>query len=367
VQTTAAEREQFCESLRLFFGQHSPESEVRRLIEDPVGYDPAVWRQLSEQLGLPAILIGEEHGGQGLSLVEFTVALEEAGRVLLCAPLFSSAGLATTALLRAAPGDEARALLADLAAGSAIAALGVEDEPGRAVAAARGSGGWSLSGAKTRVLDGQAADVLLVTAGTGSGTGLFAVRTAAPGVSRQDLAVLDLTQRQARVSLDQAPATMLDPDFGRSLAATLDTAAVLASAELLGVAQRSLDIAAEYALSRRQFDVLIGSFQAIKHMLADSLASVEQMRAAVAVAASAAADSGTPSAELSEIVSVTKAYCSQAAPKVVETLIQVLGGIGYTWEHPAHLYLRRAQTLAMMFGSPADHRRRLATLLGLTA
>jgi alkylation response protein AidB-like acyl-CoA dehydrogenase len=364
-QTTAAEREQFRASLRLFFGEHSPQSEVRRLTEDPAGYDPSVWRRLSEQLGLPAILVPEEYGGQGLSLVEFAVVLEEAGRALLCAPLFSSAGLATTALLSAAPGDEAGALLADLAVGHVIAALGVEDEPGRMVGATQGSGGWSLSGVKTRVLDGLAADVLLVTAGTSSGTGLFAVRMPAPGVSRQDLAVLDLTRRQVLVSLDQTPATMLDPDYGRSLPTTLDTAAVLASAELLGVAQRSLDIAVEYALSRRQFGALIGSFQAIKHTLADSLASVEQMRAAVATAASAAADGGTQSAQLSEIVSVTKAYCSQAAPKVVETLIQVLGGIGYTWEHPAHLYLRRARTLAMMFGSPADHRRRLATLLGL--
>jgi alkylation response protein AidB-like acyl-CoA dehydrogenase len=365
VHTTAAEREQFRASLRLFFGEYSSESEVRRLMEDPAGYDPSVWRRLSDQLGLPAILVPEEYGGQGLSLVEFAVVLEEAGRALLCAPLFSSAGLATTALLNAAPGDEAGALLADLAAGHVIAALCVEDEPGRVVGAAQGPAGWSLSGVKTRVLGGLAADVLLVTAETGSGTGLFAVRMPAPGVSRQDLAVLDLTRRQSLVSLDQAPATMLEPDFGRSLAATLDTAAVLASAELLGVARRSLDIAVEYALSRHQFGALIGSFQAVKHLLADSLASVEQMRAAVATATSAAADGGTQSAELSEIVSVTKAYCSQAAPKVVETLIQVLGGIGYTWEHPAHLYLRRARTLAMTFGSPADHRRRLATLLGL--
>jgi alkylation response protein AidB-like acyl-CoA dehydrogenase len=366
MQTTAAEREQFRQSLRLFLQKSSPESEVRRLIEDPAGYDPAVWKQLSEVLSLSAILVPEQYGGQGLSLAELATVFEEAGRALLCAPLFSAA-LATTALLHAAPGDAVGQLLRELGAGATIAAIGIDDEPGRAVTATRGSGGWVLSGAKTRVLDGQIADVVLLTADTGSGVGLYAVRATAPGISRQGLATLDLTRRQVRVDLDGAPATMLDADFGRSLAVTLDSAAVLASAELLGVAQRSLDIAVEYALSRRQFDAPIGSFQAIKHMLADSLASVERMRAAVSEAASAASDTAVPPAELSEIVSVTKAYCSQAGPKVVETLIQVLGGIGYTWEHPAHLYLRRAQTLAMMYGTPAEHRHRLAVLLGLVA
>ena len=365
MQTTAAEREQFRQSLRLFLQQRSPESEVRRLIEDPVGYDQAVWAQMSEQLGLPGILVPEEHGGQGLSVVELAIALEEAGRALLCAPLLSSAALATTALLRTAGGDAVGELLEELASGQVIAALAVDEEIGQAVTAARDHSGWRLSGTKTWVLDGQAADVLLVTAATGSGTGLFAVPGTAPGLSRQDLAVLDLTRRQSRVRLDQASATMLDPDFGWSLEGMLDIAAVMASAELVGIAQRSLDLAVEHALSRHQFGVPIGSFQAVKHMLADSLASVEHMRAAVATAASAAADPATPPAELAEAVSVTKAYCSHAGPKVVETLIQVLGGIGYTWEHPAHLYLRRAQTLAIMFGALADHRRRLALSFGL--
>jgi alkylation response protein AidB-like acyl-CoA dehydrogenase len=357
MKTTTAERDEFAAGIRTFLQQNAPESEVRRLIEEPTGFDPGLWRRLVDQFELPSILIDEQRGGQGLSTAELAVALSEAGRALLAGPVLSSCGVATAALLLAESSPAVDGLLRELAGGTTVAVLADADMPDAPVTATQ-TDEWTLSGAKTRVLDGQLAGQFLVTASIGESVGLFAV--AAEGVRITPLTVLDLTRRQVRVDLDRAPATLLDPDF--ALDSTLPIAAILASAELLGVCERGLELAVEYAKNREQFGVPIGSFQAIKHLLADSFASVEQMRAAVASAAEAASDAA---ADLDEISSVVKAYCSQAGPKVIETLIQVLGGIGYTWEHPAHLYLRRARTLSVLYGDAAAHRRRLATRFGL--
>jgi alkylation response protein AidB-like acyl-CoA dehydrogenase len=366
MQTTSAEREQFRQGIRAFLQQHSSEGDVRSLMEEPVGYDRTTWTQLAEQLGLPAVLVPETVGGQGLSLAEMAVVVAETGRSLLCAPVFSSSAVATTALLQASSGSGVNGILTSLAAGSSIAVLGAEDAEANPVTATREAGEWQLSGSKTRVLDGQIADLLLVTAAIGESIGLFVVPTSVVGVTRSALSVLDRTRKQSRVTFADASAILLDDDFAAGLARTLDLAAILAAAELLGVADRSLELAVDYALNREQFGVVIGSFQAIKHLLADSLAGVEQMRAAVGAAAELAADDVSDQ-ELAEMASVVKAYCSQTGPKVVETLIQVLGGIGYTWEHPAHLYLRRARSLQMLYGDHAFHRRRLAAQFGLMA
>jgi alkylation response protein AidB-like acyl-CoA dehydrogenase len=364
MQTTPAERQQFREGIRAFLEQHSSEADVRRLMEEPVGYDRTTWTQVAEQLGLPAVLVPEAVGGQGLSFVEMAVVVAETGRSLLCAPVFSSA-VATTALLQASSGPGVNGILSSLAAGSSIAVLAVDDADPSPVTATRQAGQWHLSGSKTRVLDGQIADLLLVTASIGESIGLFVVPNSVGGVTHTALSVLDRTRKQSRVTFTDASAILLDDDFAAGLARTLDIAAILAAAELLGVADRSLELAVDYALNREQFGVVIGSFQAIKHLLADSLAGVEQMRAAVGAAAELASDDVSDRV-LAEMASVVKAYCSQTGPKVVETLIQVLGGIGYTWEHPAHLYLRRARSLQMVYGDAAFHRRRLAAQFGLT-
>lgn len=364
MQTTAADREQFRKGIRSFLEQRSSEAEVRRLIEDPLGYDPSVWAQLSDQLGLPGVLISDADGGQGLSYVELAVALEEAGRTLSSAPLLSSSALATTALLLAGGSDQSE-LLTSLASGSLIATVALDDVVGSAVQAAETGSGWQLTGAKTRVLDGQAATQFLVTAAHGVGVGLFAVAADAASLSRTELKVLDLTRRQSRLDFAATPARLVAADYTAALTRFEAIAAILVSAEMLGVAARSLEIAVEYALTREQFGSKIGSFQAIKHLLADQLASVEQMRAAVTSGVRTASSDTATEQDLAEVASVVKAFSSEFGPRVVESLIQVLGGIGYTWEHPAHLYLRRARTLGVLFGDAAQHRRRLAVQFGL--
>jgi alkylation response protein AidB-like acyl-CoA dehydrogenase len=368
MQTTAADREQFRKGIRSFLEQRSAEAEVRRLIEDPLGYDPSVWAQLSDQLGLPGVLIAEADGGQGLSYVELALALEESGRTLLSAPLLSSSALATAALLIVEAPDTGD-VLGKLASGSLIATVAIDDVAGAPVQAAEHAageaGGWQLTGAKTRVLDGQLAGLFLVTASHGSGTGLFAVSADATGLTRTELKVLDLTRRQSRLDFDGTPARLIAADFGAGLRRFESIAAILVSAEILGAAARALEIAVEYAQTREQFGAKIGSFQAIKHLLADQLASVEQMRAAVTSGVRTASSDTATDADLTEVASVVKAYCSEFGPVVVESLIQVLGGIGYTWEHPAHLYLRRVRTLGVLYGDAAQHRRQLAVLFGL--
>ncbi|MGX7680179.1 acyl-CoA dehydrogenase family protein [Jatrophihabitans sp. DSM 45814] len=369
--TSQSEREEFRRSVRAFLELRSSEAEVRRLIPDDLGYDPEVWKQLSDQLELPGLLVPEEYGGQGFSPIEAAVVLEESGRTLLSSPFFASSVLATWALLNARPesGQQRSALVAStlsaLADGSTIATLALDeqsDERAAATKAVQRDSSWRISGVKTRVFDGHAADLLLVTAELEDGrVGLFLVERGAPGVSVSALTPLDLTRRQSKIEFSDTPAECIDDDFRGGLAATLDFGAIAASAELLGVASRALEIAVDYALTREQFGRPIGSFQAIKHLLAESLATVEQMRAAVYTAA------GQSPETFGEVSSVVKAYASDSGPRVAETLIQVLGGIGYTWEHVAHLYLRRAKSLEYLFGTAAEHRARLAIELGLVS
>ncbi|AXI76293.1 acyl-CoA dehydrogenase family protein [Peterkaempfera bronchialis] len=361
--TTSDEREEFRRAVRGFLAQASTEDEVRRLMADPVGYDRGTWQRLTGELGLSALLVPESAGGQGLTPVEMAVVLEETGRSLLCAPAFSSAAVATLAL-RCADRSLTGPVLSGLAAGSTLATLASDQVPGRAVTAAEAPGGWRLSGAVTHVLDAHIADLLLVPVTADGRVRLFAVGTGTEAVEVHRLSVLDLTRKQFRVDLSAAPAQLLDDDFGAGLEAALDGAAILASAELLGAAGRCLELAVAYALEREQFGRPIGTFQAVKHLLADCLSAVEQMRAAVGAAAEFAGPESDP-AERAEIASVVKSYCSEAAPRVAETLIQVLGGIGFTWEHPAHLYLRRIKSLEMMYGNAARHRARLARTLEL--
>lgn len=351
--TTSSDREEFRAGLRAFLQAQSSETDVRALIESATGYDPAVWEKLSSQLGVPAVLVPASAGGQGLSYVELAVALEESGRALLTAPVLSSSGVATTALRLARTSPEVQALLGEMATGELIGTLAIPT-PGGSLSV----DGDAVSGSAGIVMDGQIADRFLVLARDC----LFSIPAENAGVRLEPIASLDITRRQQRLELDGAKATLLDRSYAGAEQRLFDIAAILACAEMLGCAQRALEIAVDYAKVREQFGKTIGSFQAVKHLLADSLAKVEQMRGAVAAGVTAASED----AELGEVASVVKAYCSTASAEVVQTLIQVLGGIGYTWEHPAHLYLRRVRTLGMFFGTPADHKRRLAARFSLT-
>ncbi|MET9909035.1 acyl-CoA dehydrogenase family protein [Streptomyces sp. NPDC006476] len=366
------EQEELGRTVRAFLTATSPETEVRRLMETAEGFDRALWRRMGTELGLQGLAVPEEYGGAGCGPVEVGVVMEETGRALLCAPILSSAVLATTTLLRCADEEARKRLLPGLAAGELVATLALTEDSARWDAAgvgltARESGGsWLLTGHKTFVLDGAAADVVLTVARAADGIGVFVVDGDAPGLTRAPLPTLDPTRRQARLEYLEVPATRLRThgDGWDLVAQVLDRAVVALAAEQVGVASRALDMAVEYAKVRHQFGRAIGSFQAVKHLLADVLLEVESARAAAHYAL-LAAENDAP--DLPAVASLAKAFCSDACVRATADNIQVHGGIGFTWEHPAHLYLKRAKTSQLLFGDPAYHRELLAQRIGMEA
>jgi alkylation response protein AidB-like acyl-CoA dehydrogenase len=226
--------------------------------------------------------------------------------------------------------------------------------------------GWLLDGSKRHVLDGHIADLIMVGARTPAGVGLFAVDGAAPGLRRVPVPTLDQTRKQAHLDFAGTPARLIgdEADGGPVLRRVLHTAAILLAAEQVGGAARAVEMAAEYAGMRVQFGRPIGSFQAIKHMCADMLTEAEAARSAAYYGLWALA---ADSEDVPLAASLAKVYCSAAYTKITGDLIQVHGGIGFTWEHPAHLYFKRAKTSEVLFGTPAYHRDLLAVRLGLGA
>ena len=360
-RTTSAERAEFRAGLRELFADRAPEQHVRRFV-DGGPYDRELWTLLALQAGLAGILVPEELGGQGLSHVESGVALQEAARALAPVPVLSTAVLVPTAILAADDAGSAQRHLPGIADGTTIAALALDDALGTRTTAVADGSTWRLDGCKVAVLDGPFADLLLVVAEVGAQVGLFVVRADGLGVERTDVDVLDLTRRQSRFRFDAAEALRVGGDFTAGLARLRHVAAAAVAAEQLGLAERLLEMAVEYARTREQFGRPIGSFQAVQHLCADMFVLVECSRAAVDAALRAVDEAPE---ELADIAAVAKVYCSRAATTVAESTIQVHGGIGFTWEHAAHLYLRRAKTLEQLFGSPYHHRAALAALHGL--
>lgn len=364
------EQEELRKSVRRFLDDKSPESEVRRLMETTEGYDPAVWSQMAQQLGLQGLAIPEEYGGSGYTYVELIVVLEEMGRSLLCAPYFSTVALAANALL--ASGDDAakKEYLPGIASGETIATLALTEDSGRwdeagiTLAATRSTDGWTLDGTKMFVIDGHNANLIVVAARTGAGVGLFAVDGGAAGLTRTPLATMDQTRKQARLEFAATPARLIGADGSgwAALSKTLDLAAVALAAEQVGGAQKVLDMSVEYAKVRIQFGRPIGSFQAIKHKCADMLLEVESAKSAAYYAGWAAAED---SEELPTVACLAKAYCSDAYFHAAAENIQIHGGIGFTWEHPAHLYFKRAKSSELYLGDPTYHRELLAQRIGL--
>jgi alkylation response protein AidB-like acyl-CoA dehydrogenase len=364
------EQEELRRSVRRFLDDRSPVGEVRRLMRAEEGWDRAVWRAMAEQVGLQGIHVPEAFGGAGLGHVELGIVFEELGRRLACVPYFSTVGLAVNALL--ASGDERaqRQLLPRLASGEATGTLAVLEPSGSwdldalATRARREGDGWVVDGTKAFVVDGHTADVLLVAARTPDGLGVFAVEGGGPGVERVPVPQLDQTRKLARVELSAAPATPVGEAGGAEgwLPRALDLAAVALAMEQVGGAQRCLDMSVEYAKARHQFGRAIGSFQAIKHRCADMLLRVESARAAAYYAAWAAAEGAE---ELPAVASLARAYCSEAYSWVAGETIQVHGGIGFTWEHDAHLYFKRAKASELLLGDPAHHRELMLRRIGI--
>ena len=364
------EQEELRRSIRRFLEDKSPESEVRRLMETPGGYEPAVWGQMGQQLGLQGLAIPEDYGGSGFSQVELVVVFEEMGRALLAAPYFSTVALAANALLSC--GDEAAKTeyLPGIASGDTIATLALTEDSGRwdldavTLTASKQGATHTLDGHKMFVLDGHTAQLLLVVARTEAGLSLFAVDGDAAGLARRPLVTMDQTRKQARLEFSGTPARLVSAEGGAGpgLSRTLDLAAVALAAEQVGGAQKCLEMAVEYAKVRVQFGRPIGSFQAIKHKCADMLVEVESAKSAAYYAGWAAADE---SPELGAVACLAKAYCSDAYFHAAAENIQIHGGIGFTWEHPAHLYFKRAKSSELFLGSPTYHRELLAQRIGL--
>jgi alkylation response protein AidB-like acyl-CoA dehydrogenase len=370
VDAVSEEREELRRTVRAFLDDKSPESEVRRLMATDEGYDPAVWRQMAEQLGLQGLAIPEELGGHGYSFLELAVVLEEMGRALLCAPFFSTVALAATALL--ASGDDAaqKEHLPAIAAGQTIAAVALTEEgsdwteAGVQLRAVKSGAGYRIDGEKLYVIDGHVADLILVAARTDAGVTLLAVPGDAAGLTRTPMVTMDATRKMARLSFDGTPATLVGAD-GRGWAGlrrTLDLAAAALASEQVGGAGRCLEMAGDYAKERVQFGRPIGSFQAVKHKLANLLMEVEQARSAAYYAAREAAEDGE---DLALAAALAKSYCSDAYMHVAADNIQIHGGIGFTWEHPAHLYFKRAKTSQLLLGHPSYHRALVAEHVGI--
>jgi alkylation response protein AidB-like acyl-CoA dehydrogenase len=364
------EQEELRRGVRRFLEDKSPSTEVRRLMETPEGYDPAVWSLMANQLGLQALTIPEEYGGAGFGYVELIVVLEEMGRSLLCAPFFSTVALAANALL--VSGDEAAKAdyLPGIASGETLATLAYSEESGRwdldgiTLAATQSGEGWKLTGTKSYVIDGHTANLILVAARSAAGLSLFAVDAEAAGLTRTALATMDQTRKQAKLAFNGTPARLIGEDGGAGpvLSKTLDLAAVALAAEQVGGAQRVLEMSVEYAKHRIQFGRPIGSFQAIKHKCADMLLEVESAKSAAYYAGWAAADDND---ELPVTACLAKAYCSEAYFHAAAENIQIHGGIGFTWDHDAHLYFKRAKSSELILGDPSYHRELLAQRIGI--
>jgi alkylation response protein AidB-like acyl-CoA dehydrogenase len=376
------EQDEFRHSLRRFLADKSPAAEVRRLMEDGQGYDPQVWKQMADQLGLQGLAIPEEFGGAGSTAVELGIAFEEMGRVLLCAPFFSTVGLAAQTLLAAGDDQAKRAYLPRIADGSLLATVAVTEADGRwdladvrtsavpdgdttGAMGASGESAFRLDGTKMFVVDGHVAELLLVVATTDAGLGLFAVDACAEGIVRTSLPTLDMTRKLARLEFTRVSARLVSGpgDAAAALSRALDLALVALTSEQVGGAQRCLDMAVDYAKVRMQFGRPIGSFQAIKHKCAEMLIEVESARSAAYHAAGSAAEA--TSDELGVAAAIAKAYCSEAYFHVAAETVQVHGGIGFTWEHDAHLYFRRAKSSQLMLGDEHYHRERFAALTGI--
>ena len=424
-----AERD-LADSLAGLLASRNPPAEAIARTERPQTHDPALWRAVAAEIGVAGLLIPEALGGAGASYRELATAAEQFGAAVAPVPYLGSAAAATAALLSAAhsavrgtgrtsggsapgpaetdtpvdtsqplsgpaaavrdaklrahassqatagPVSPAAGLLRQLAGGELTAALAVSVAAApsspfpaavRVAGAARDGapGQVRLRGLVTAVADALPADVLLVPA-EGVPSALYLVDGAAPGLHRTPLVSLDMTRQLCDISLDDVPARLVaaGPAAAAALSAGLTAGAAILAAEQLGLAQRCLDLTVSYVKDRHQFGRPVGSFQAVKHRLADLWTAIAQARAASRYAAACLAG-GDPDVPVA--VALAKSACCDAAVTAAQECVQLHGGIGFTWEHPAHLYLKRAKAASLAFGSPGVHRAALAALAGLPA
>jgi alkylation response protein AidB-like acyl-CoA dehydrogenase len=363
------------DSVRRFLAEQAPVAgHVRAMLDDPAGSTDAVWRGLAD-LGVTGLLVPAEHGGAGTTMVEAGIVLEELGRALHPGPWPSTAVAATRALTRLgsgdatgdaageAAGDAAGKLLTGIADGSTIATIGLRDAMAPTAAAVRRGDGVVLTGEVAEVPDAGAASVLLVLATGGDRVALFAVDTVSPGCRVTPQPTIDGTRKQSRVTLDGAPARRLGDAPADAVQAVVDDVLVAWAADALGAAQAVFELAVGYAKTRTQFGQPIGAFQAVQHLCADMYETVELARSGVIHALWAADAASDEERHLAAIR--VKAFAGRLAG-VGESAIQVFGGIGYTWEHDAHLYLKRLLSWSAFLGGPDRYLREIGSQLART-
>ena len=375
MQSFTDEHEELRATVRQLLADNSDEQAVRAHMASDRGYDADVWAQLADQMGLAGLIIPEDHGGAGFGFAELCVVAEEMGRALLCAPFLSTAVMSAGALLLCANDDAKAAHLSSIAAGEKTATLAYADTNGRwdlagiEMTTQEKDGAWLLEGSKGWVLDGHTADLILVVARTSEGLELFGVESGAAGLKREVIPALDLTRSLSRLEFTGTKAVKLsDGDQTEGLERVLALTHSALAAEQVGGAQWCLDTAVGYAKSRLQFGRPIGSYQSIKHKCADLLIDVEFAKAAAYNACFLAADcleTGEGWDEAVEYAHLAKSFCSEAFYHTAAENIQIHGGMGFTWEHPAHLYFKRAKASELLFGDAAHHREALADCLGL--
>jgi len=371
------EQDEFRSVLRRFFEEHSDLRAVRRAFGSADGFDRGLWRQMAHELGLQGIHLPEALGGHGFGFLELGIVMEEMGRALVPGPFLASSVLAAGAIRSAGSAEDHACLLPGVASGERIGALALVEASGSwdpaavAAEATPGADEVRLSGRKEAVLSGDVADFFVVVArtpGSAGADGIVAVvvEADAPGVTVEAQEALDLTRRQARVSFQQAPGRRLGPALPAGSAAdgirgALQQGAVAVAAESIGGADAALGMAVAYSKLRVQFARPIGSFQGLKHMAAEVLRDIELARAATYWSWWVAEDDAE---ELAQAAPLAKAASSEAFVAAAAANLQIHGGIGFTWEHDAHLFYKRAKSDELLLGDGTAQRASLATALG---
>jgi len=364
----------FRDTVRKFLSKEMPVARVRELADDPAGFDREWWRRGAE-MGWTAFLVPEDQGGgsvSGRGLVDLAIAAEEMGREVSPGPLVPT-NVVAAALADAAPEGRFDEALERLVAGDAVASWCVYEPPGGwspetpGVEIAEKDGGYVLNGVKDRVEAGNVADLLLVPALGPDGVVQLLVDATASGVDVRPMESVDTVRRYAQITFSdvRVPATALVTDAEASAAAIqrqLDIAVALQCAETVGAISRVFELTMQWAFDRYSFGRPLASYQALKHRFADMRVWLEACAATAAAAADAVQ---ARSARAAEAVSVAKSYIGDKAPAIVQDCVQMHGGIGVTWEHDIHLYLRRVIVNRAMFGTPNEHRLRLTSLLGV--
>ena len=362
---TAEERTAIRESFARLLTDQCSEDDVRRTMETEAGYDPALWQAMAD-MGILGLIVAPEYGGVGAGPVEIEMIMEEAGARLLAGPLLSSAVLAAGLLSASDDADAKARLLPAIASGERRATVALTGDKGCwtaegvSVDARHEDGATRLYGTASFVTAAHVADILLVVASTPGGLTAFEVDMKAPGVIIERLESWDRTQRLWRIGCDGASARPLEGAGEAAIEHALDLARVALAGEQAGAARRIFDITVDYLKTRVQFGRPIGGFQAIKHMAADLLIEVESATSAARAAAQAIEDDAS---DRQVLVNLASFACADAFSEVAATAIQMHGGIAFTWEHPAHLYLRRARADAQLFGNSDLYRERYVAAL----